>query len=77
MSHRREWNVTLRRWLLPPAACSWRLSPKALAASEVELTLIGRNLLDEHHAESGTATSLSSLLVEIERSVYAQVTLVR
>jgi iron complex outermembrane receptor protein len=35
----------------------------------LEVALVGRNLLDPRHPEFGTAPLLSSLLVEIERSV--------
>jgi len=40
----------------------------------LELALVGQNLLDSQHAENGTSSLLSSPLVEIQRSVYGQVT---
>lgn len=45
-----------------------------LAGRNLELALVGRNLLEAHHAESGTAPLLSSLLVEIERAVHVTAT---
>lgn len=57
------------------ARVSWHLGGQAFGARDLEVALIGRNLLDDHHPEFGTAPLLSSLLVEIERSIYAQVKL--
>jgi iron complex outermembrane recepter protein len=41
----------------------------------LEVAIVGQNLLDSHHAENGTSPLLSSPLVEVQRSVYGQVTL--
>jgi iron complex outermembrane receptor protein len=40
----------------------------------LELAIVGQNLLDNQHAENGTSSLLSSPLVEVQRSVYGQVT---
>jgi len=44
------------------------------ARNDLEISLVGQNLFVDHHAESGTAPLLRSLLVEIERSVYGKIT---
>lgn len=40
----------------------------------LELSLVGQNLLDSHHPESGPTATVRNPLVEIERSVYGKVT---
>ena len=40
----------------------------------LELSLVGQNLLDNHHPESGPTATVRNPLVEIERSVYGKVT---
>jgi iron complex outermembrane recepter protein len=50
------------------ARLSWR--PRR----NLEFAVVGQNLLDNHHAESGTVPLLKSLLVEIQRSVYGKAT---
>jgi iron complex outermembrane receptor protein len=52
---------------------SWNLGGRGIG--NLELALVGRNLLDNRHAESGTAPLLSSLLVEIERAIHGTVTI--
>ena len=39
----------------------------------LELSLVGQNLLDSHHPESGPSATVRNPLVEIERSVYGKV----
>lgn len=50
------------------ARLSWR--PR----QNLEFSLVGQNLLDNHHPEFGTSPVVKSPLVEIERSVYGKVT---
>ena len=50
------------------ARLAWRPSKK------LEIAVVGENLLDTHHPESGTSTALRAPLVEIERSVYGKLT---
>ncbi len=40
----------------------------------LEIAVVGQNLLDLHHPESGTSTALRAPLVEIQRGVYGKVT---
>jgi len=40
----------------------------------LEIAVVGQNLLDNHHPESGTSTSIRAPVVEIQRSVYGKVT---
>ena len=39
-----------------------------------ELSVVGQNLLDAYHPESGTSPIVRSPLVELRRSVYGKVT---
>jgi iron complex outermembrane receptor protein len=55
-------------YLSVDARVSWR--PR----KNVEIAVVGQNLLDNHHPESGTAPLLRSLLVEIKRGVYVKAT---
>lgn len=47
---------------------SWQPRP------HIEIAVVGQNLFDAHHAESGTSALLRSLSVEIKRGVYGSVT---
>jgi iron complex outermembrane receptor protein len=47
---------------------AWRPQP------DLELSLVGQNLLDPHHPEFGTSALVRSPLVEIERRVYGKLT---
>ncbi len=40
----------------------------------IEVAVIGQNLLDSHHPESGTSTSIQAPLVEIQRAIYGKIT---
>ncbi len=40
----------------------------------LELAVVGQNLLDDHHPENGTSSVLTSPIVEVQRSVYGQIT---
>ena len=40
----------------------------------LEIAVVGQNLLDSRHPELGTNSALRSPLIEIERSVYAEIT---
>ena len=40
----------------------------------LEIAIVGQNLLDNHHPELGTSPLVRSPLVEVERSIYGQVT---
>ena len=51
------------------ARLAWKPRPN------VEFAIVGQNLLQNHHAEFGTSSLVRSPLVEVERSVYATVTL--
>jgi len=42
--------------------------------TNVELAIVGQNLLEEHHTEFGTSPLLRSLSPEVERGVYGHVT---
>jgi hypothetical protein len=46
---------------------AWRPRPN------LELSVVGQNLLDNHHLEFGTNAAVRSPLVEIERSVYGKI----
>ncbi len=50
------------------ARLAWKPRPN------LELAIVGENLLDDHHPESGTSALVRSPLVEVERSVYGKVT---
>ncbi len=50
------------------ARLAWR------PCANVELSLVGQNLLDNHHPEFGTNPFIRSPLIEIRRSVYGMVT---
>ncbi len=54
------------------ASLDTRLAWKA--RQNLELAVVGQNLLQTHHAEFGTSPQIRSPLIEIERSVYAKVT---
>ena len=41
----------------------------------LELAVVGQNLFDNHHPELGTSPLIRSPLVEVERSIYGQVTI--
>jgi hypothetical protein len=43
----------------------------------VEISVVGQNLLDAHHPETGTAQFLRSMPVEIRRGVFGAITLRR
>jgi hypothetical protein len=45
------------------ARLAWKLH------NNLEITVVGQNLLDDHHPESGTSTSIRAPLVEIQRGV--------
>ena len=51
------------------ARLAWKPRPN------LEFAVVGQNLLDNAHAEFGTSSLVRSPLVEVQRSVYAQVTL--
>ena len=51
------------------ARLGWR------AGERLTLSLVGRNLLDDHHPEFGTSTRVKAPLAEPLRDVYARVTL--
>ena len=51
------------------ARLAWKPKPN------VEFAIVGQNLVQDHHAEFGTSSLVRSPLVEVERSVYATVTL--
>jgi len=40
----------------------------------LELAVVGQDLLDSHHPESGTSPAVRSPLIEVQRSVYGRVT---
>ena len=40
----------------------------------LEIALVGQNLFDERHPESGTSTSIRAPLVDIERSIHSRLT---
>ena len=45
------------------------------ATKNLSLEVVGQNLLDSHHSESGTSSAIRSPIIEIQRSVYGKVTL--
>ena len=49
-----------------------RLAPRA--RKNLEIAVVGQNLLDDHHPEFGTSPLVRSPLVEIRRGVYGKVT---
>jgi iron complex outermembrane receptor protein len=56
------------RYASVDARGSWQPRPK------IEIAVVGQNLFDAHHAESGTSALLRSLSVEIKRGIYGTVT---
>ena len=51
------------------ARLAWKPKPN------LEFAIVGQNLLQDHHTEFGTSSLVRSPLVDVERSVYATVTL--
>ena len=51
------------------ARLAWKPRPN------LEFAIVGQNLLDNAHAEFGTSTLVRSPLVEVQRSIYGQITL--
>lgn len=51
------------------ARLAWKPRPN------LEVAIVGQNLLDNAHAEFGTSTLVRSPLVEVQRSIYGQITL--
>ena len=45
-----------------------------LPRKNLELAVVGQNLLDNHHPESGPSATVRNPLVEIQRSIYGKVT---
>jgi len=45
-----------------------------LPRKDLEIALIGQNLLDDHHPEFGVSTVIAAPVVEIRRNVYAKIT---
>lgn len=49
------------------ARVNWRMR------KNLDVELVGQNLLDNRHPESGTSASIRAPLVEIERSAYFKI----
>ena len=50
------------------ARLAWR------AGAHLEFSIVGQNLLDNHHPEFGTNPFVRSPLTEVRRAVYGQIT---
>ena len=59
---------TVEQYVTLDARLAWR------AGTHVEFSVVGQNLLDNHHPEFGTNPFVRSPLTEIRRGVYGQVT---
>jgi iron complex outermembrane receptor protein len=60
---------TIPSYFTVDARLAWKPKPN------VEFAIVGQNLVEDHHAEFGTSSLVRSPIVEVERSVYATVTL--
>ena len=58
----------IKSYLTMDARLAWRPNDR------IEIAIVGQNLLDNRHPELGTSPLVRSPLVEVERSVYGQVT---
>lgn len=60
---------TIPKYLALDARLAWRPCPQR------EFALVGQNLTDNHHPESGTSSTLASPLIEIRRNVFGTFTM--
>ena len=60
---------TIAAYVSLDARVAWRPS------EDLELSIVGQNLLDDHRSQFGTSAAVRSPQVEIERAVYAKLTI--
>jgi iron complex outermembrane receptor protein len=58
----------IRSYITMDARLAWKATPN------LEFSIVGQNLLDNHHPEFGTSPLVRSPLVEVERSVMGMIT---